>query len=188
MNGVIGSLFNQVRGLPMYPAVQTKAKYLLCSTVLSVLGPAFEEVGKRVPEFKKEIETWEDGRRFAIGVLPNGPNITLEKRGDMVRYLGKGLLRPDISLLFKNLDSALLVLLPIMGTHQAMAEGRVLVYGDLGQTMEANRAVTVVLKYLLPGILHGFVMKRAPKMTVSQYILQGKIYLALVPAVVRHLF
>jgi len=187
MDDVLKRTVNQVRSLPGFPALQAGVKHVLCSTVLSVLGPAFEVVGRHVPEFRKEIESWEEGRRFSLGVLPNGPAITLEKRGSAIHYLGKGLKSPHITMSFKSYDSALLVLMSIMGSHQAFAENRILVKGDLAQTMEVNRVVNIVNAYLLPGMVVKKVLKRAPQMTLKSYINKGKVYAGLVPAVVRHL-
>lgn len=184
---VVRSVFNPVRSLPLYPMIQAKAKYALCATVLSVLGPAFEVVGKHVPEFRKEIQTWEDGRRFAIGVLPKGPYITMEKRGDMVRFLGRGLRSPHISMFFKNLDSAIPMFVGLAGTHQSFAENRIIVDGNLSHTMEVNRVVNIVEGNLFPGIFLKNVLKRVPRMTPVQYLNKGKVYLSLVPVVIRHL-
>jgi hypothetical protein len=180
-------MLNLFRSLPGFPALQSGVKHVLCSTVLSVLGPAFEVVGRHAPEFRKEIEPWEDGRRFSLGVLPKGPSITLEKSGNQIYYLGKGMKSPHISLFFKNYDSALPVLMGIAGSHQAFAENRILVKGDLAKTMEINRVVNIVNAYLLPGIVVKRVLKRPPKMTLKSYINKGKVYAGLVPAVVRHL-
>lgn len=187
MGDVLKRSVNLVRSLPGFPAFQSGVKHALCSTVLSVLGPAFEVVGRHVPEFRKEIESWEDGRRFSLRVLPKGPAITLEKRGDTIRYLGKGLKSPHITMSFKNYDSALSVLMGIAGTHQTFAENRILVEGDLAKTMEINRAVNIVNAYLLPGMVVKKVLKRAPEMTLKSCINKGKVYAGLVPAVVRHL-
>jgi hypothetical protein len=187
MGDVLKRTVNLIRSLHGFPAFQSKVKHMLCSTALSFLGPAFEVVGRHVPEFRKEIESWEEGRRFALRVLPKGPAITLEKSGDMIRYLGKGLKSPHITLSFKNYDSALPVLMGIAGSHQAFAENRILVEGDLAKTMEINRVVNIVNAYLLPGIATKKVLKRAPKMTLRDYINKGKVYAGLVPAVVRHL-
>ncbi len=187
MDGVLKRTVNLVRSLPGFPAFQSGVKHALCSTVLSVLGPAFEVVGRHVPEFRKEIESWEEGRRFSLGVLPKGPSITLEKRGDTIRYLGKGLKSPHITMSFKNYDSALPVLMSIMGSHQAFAENRILVEGDLAKTMEINRVVNIVNAYLLPGMVVKNVLKMPPEMTLKNYINKGKVYAGLVPAVVRHL-
>jgi hypothetical protein len=184
---VIRSVTNPIRSLPLYPMIQTKAKYALCATVLSVLGPAFEVVGKYVPEFKEEIKSWEDGRRFSIGVLPRGPYITLEKRGDKIHYLGKGLQSPSISMFFKNLDSAVLMFVGMSGTHQAFAQNRIIVDGNLSHTMEVNRVVNIVETYLWIGPFLTNVLKRVPKLSLSQWINKGKVYMNLTPAIIKHL-
>lgn len=187
MEDVLRGVMNGLRAVPGYPAIMTRIKHALCATVLTVLGSAFEVVGRHVPELGKEIKSWEEGRRFTMEVLPKGPGITLEKRGDSIRYLGSGRQSPHISLAFKNYDAALPVLFGLKGTHQAFAENRVLVYGDLGKTMEINRAVNIVIANLLPGIMLKRIFKRMPKMTLGDYLNKGKVYVGLVPAIVRHL-
>jgi hypothetical protein len=69
---------------------------------LTVIGVAFEEVSKRAPDLKREIIAWNDGRRCALGVLPRGPFITLEKREDRIYYLGKRKVDPHMTFLFKT--------------------------------------------------------------------------------------
>lgn len=180
-------VLTSIRSLPFFPAFQTKAKYLTVDVVLSVFGPAFEVVSDKVPELKEEIASWEDGRRFAIGVLPKGPAITLEKRGDAIRYLGKGYHSPEISMLFKNLDSALPVFLGLAGSFQAFAESRMIVEGNLAHTMEVNRVVNIVNAYLFPGFVLKKVLKRPPRMNLSQYVAKAKVYGGITPAIIRHL-
>ncbi|MCD6570438.1 MAG: hypothetical protein J7L53_07020 [Deltaproteobacteria bacterium] len=176
-----------IRGIPFYPTVQSKAKYALLDISLSALAAAFEEVAKRVPEFQAEIANWNDGRRFAVGVLPKGPYITLEKRGDMTHYLGKGLLSPDVTFLFKNLDSGVLVFTGLMSSHQAVAECRVLVKGNISYAMELNRALAIVQTYLFPGIILKRIFKEPPKLSLGQLITKGKVYVALLPALIRQM-
>jgi hypothetical protein len=187
MEDAFRGIMNGVRAVPGYPALMARIKHVLCATVLTVLGAAFEVVGRHVPEFGKEIESWEDGRRFTLEVLPKGPSITLEKRGGSIRYLGSGRQSPHISLVFKNYDAVLPVLFGLKGTHQAFAESRILVYGELGKTMEINRAVNIVIAYLLPGIMLKRIFKRMPRMTLGDYLNKGKVYVGLAPAIARHL-
>ncbi|HPI91813.1 MAG TPA: hypothetical protein PLT09_02435 [Deltaproteobacteria bacterium] len=176
-----------IRSLPFYPAFQTRVKYLTIDAILSFFGPAFEAVSSRVPEIKGELAQWEDGRRFAVGVLPDGPFITLEKRGDMVYYLGKGLHEPEISMLFKNLDAAIPVFVGIHGSFKAFAENRVLVKGNLAHTMEVNRIVNIVNAYLFPALVHHRVLKRPPRFTLAQTFTKARVYGGLIPAVIRHM-
>ncbi len=188
MNVSVNKGLALIRSIPFYPVIQTKIKQSFLSTGLLLLGVAFEEVAKRVPELRAEIAYWEDGRRFGVGVLPNGPYITLEKRGDMIYFLGKGLMKPDVSLLFKNLDSGMYVFSGLMGAHTAVAENRVLVKGNNSYAMEATRAMSIVQAYLLPGIVHKIIFKDPPKFSFGQILTKIKVSLALGPGIFKHLF
>jgi len=176
-----------IRGIPNYPVIQSKVKYILLDTSLNALGAAFELVTKMVPEMKAEIAGWNEGRKFAVGVLPKGPYITLEKRGDMIFYLGKGLLSPEISLLFKNLDSGVLVFTGMMSSHQAVAECRVIIKGNNAYAMEVTRAMAIVQTYLFPSIMFKKIFKDPPKLSLAQMITKAKVYTLLLPAIVKHM-
>lgn len=187
MSGTFRMIVNQCRDLPFYQTLKSGVKYTLCSTVLGLLGPAFEVVSRRVPEIKDELEGWEDGRRFAIGVLPKGPYITMEKRGNVIYYLGKGLVSPGIAMLFKNFDTALPVFLGMKGSFQTFAENGIVVKGNLAHTMEVNRAANIVYAYLFPGIILKIILKRPPKLGFLQLVTKARVYLALTPAVILSL-
>ena len=166
--------------------IQARSKFELVDIVLTVIGVAFEEVSRRVPELKGEIAAWDDGRRCAMGVLPKGPYITLEKRGNRIRYLGKGLKAPDVTFLFKNLDSAVLVLTAQMSAHQAMAECRIILDGRISCGMEMNRALAVVETYLFPQFILERIFKRPPRLNLYQLFAKGTVYASLVPALIRN--
>jgi len=187
MADLIPCVVKMIRGNQYWPGFQARAKYLLNTSVLTILGAAYEVAGKQVPEITREISAWEDGRRFAIGVLPRGPYITMEKRGEEIHYLGKGLFNPDISMLLKNPDSAVMVFLGRIGSYKAFIENRFLVYGNLSRTMEVNRVSDIVNAYLLPGFMLKGVLKRPPKFNSYQNINKLKVYVLLLPCVLRHL-
>jgi len=161
----------------------TKYRYL--DILLSVLAAAFEVTALRIPELRQEIAGWDNGRTFALGILPGGPAITLIKEEDGIRYLGKGLRSPRVSFLFKNLDAALPVLSGLTGSHHALAECRILVYGSISEAMELTRALITVQTYLFPGFILKRILKRPPKLGFRQMILKGKVYGALLPAFFR---
>jgi len=148
MDFIIQKGLAQLRSIPFYPVIQSKSKYELIDMTLTVIGVAFEEVSKHAPDLKQEIASWNEGRRCALGVLPRGPYITLEKRKDRIHYLGKRKIDPQMTFLFKNLDSAVLVLTAQMSAHQAMAECRILLDGQVSYGMEMNRALAIVETYL----------------------------------------
>jgi hypothetical protein len=184
MSDGIKRILNLFRGLSFYPEVQSRIKYGLSSVVLSVLGPAFQVISKRVPEIREELTSWDDGRRFSVGILPRGPYITLEKRRDMIYYLGKGLISPNISMLFKNFDAALPVFLGMKGSFQTFAENGMIVEGNLSHTMEVNRVANIVYAYLFPGIILKIILKRPPRLSLLQMITKARVYMDLTPAII----
>ncbi|MBL7203906.1 MAG: hypothetical protein ISS63_06180 [Desulfobacteraceae bacterium] len=186
MDIIIEKGLAQLRKVPYFPVIQSKSKYELIDIILTVIGVAFEEVSKRVPELKGEIAGWDEGRRCAMGVLPKGPYISLEKSGDRILYLGKGLMSPDVTFLFKNLDSAVLVLTAQMSAHQAMAECRILLDGQVSYGMEMNRALAIVETYLFPQFILNKIFKRKPQLSLYQLITKGTVYAALLPAFLKN--
>jgi len=186
MDFIIEKGLAQLRGLPFYPVIQSKSKYEVIDMTLTVIGVAFEEVSKRAPDLKREIIRWNDGRRCALGVLPNGPFITLEKREDRIYYLGKRKVDPAMTFLFKNLDSALLVLTAQMSAHQALAESRILLDGQVSYGMELNRALAIVETYLFPQFILNKIFKRPPTLNLYQLAAKGIIYGAMVPALLKN--
>jgi hypothetical protein len=186
MDFIIEKGLAQLRGIPFYPVIQSRSKYELIDITLTVIGVAFGEVSKRAPDLKQEISSWNDGRRCALGVLPKGPYITLEKSGDHIHYLGKKRLDPHMTFLFKNLDSAMLVLTAQMSAHQALAESRILLDGQVSYGMELNRALAIVETYLFPQFILNKIFKRPPTLNVYQLAAKGFIYAAMGPALIKN--
>lgn len=188
MDFIIDKGLAQLRGMPFYPALQSKSKYELVDAVLTVLGVAFEEVSKWAPDLKKEIKAWNDGLRCALGVLPKGPYVTVEKRNNRILFLGKKRLDPHMTFLFKNLDSAVLVLTAQMSAHQALAETRILLDGQVDYGMAFNRALAIVETYLFPRFILNRILKRPPRLNPYQIAAKSVIYAAMGPALLKNRF
>jgi hypothetical protein len=167
--------------LPHVPAAATALKRTVSQVSLLALGVVFELASRYVPEMKDEISSWEDGRRVAIGVMPSGPFITILKEGRAIHYLGRGLKDPELAILFKNLDSAVMIFTGQMGAPQAVAENRVVVHGSNVKAMEVTRAMAIVQTYLFPGFILDKTFKRPPRLSLSQMALKGKIMGLLTP-------
>jgi hypothetical protein len=187
MDAIIEKGLVQLRKMPYYQTIQTKSKYAMVDTTLTVIGSAFEVVSRMSPEMQAEIADWNDGRKCGIGVLPNGPFITLQKKKDQIVYLGKGKKEADVTFLFKNLDSAVMLFTAQMSAHQAAAECRILIDGVNSYAMELNRALSIVETYLFPGIILKMIFKRPPRLTTKQQITKGRILAALMPNLVRQI-
>lgn len=180
--------FRKFRGLPWTLKLCSWGKYRYLDFLLSVLAAAFEAASVRVPELREELASWEEGRTFALGVLPKGPAITLVRENGRVRYLGKGLRSPRVSFLFKNLDAALPVFSGLMGSHHAVAESRILVNGSISGAMELSRALISVETHLFPGFILKRILKRPPPFDIRRLILRGKVWGAVAGILVRRGF
>jgi hypothetical protein len=178
----------KVRGIPGYHRLETFLKGAYIAMTLRVFGAAFDAVTAHSPECRKELADWEEGRRVALGVLPKGPHITLEKQGHVVRMIGTGLIDPHVAILFKNLDSAMMVYTTYMGVTQALCENRVLIRGDNSMAMETNRILDIIMTYLLPRFVLNHNFRRPPKFAPQQYVTMLIIYASFMPALVRTFF
>jgi len=176
-----------LRKMPYYNLLQTKSKYALVDTTLTVIGSAFEVASRWVPEFKEEISAWNEGRKCGVGVLPDGPFITLEKRKNKIVYLGKGKQKADVTFLFKNLDSAVMLFTAQISAHQAAAECRILIDGVNSYAMELNRTLAIVETYLFPGLIINMIFKRPPQLTPKQQVTKSRVYAALMPNLLKQM-
>ncbi|HOX27996.1 MAG TPA: hypothetical protein PLQ76_02450 [bacterium] len=159
-------------------------KRKIAEIALLALGVTFEYLSRSCAALKKEIDGWEEGRVFALSVLPDGPAISLKKEGGAIRYLGRGLKQPNLTFYFKNIDSALMVFVGMMGAHTASVQHRTIVHGDIGTAMEALRAMNVVQTYLMPGFVLKSTFKRPPKLSIGELLLKAWVMLRLVPGLI----
>lgn len=162
-------------------------KKVVCRVALAALGVTFELCGRMVPEMHRELEGWREGLRVGIGVLPSGPDVTVKHLGGGFRYLGDGLQTPDVSILFKNLESAMLVFTAQIGAHTAVAEDRVIVRGPNDAAMAVTRAMAIVQTYLFPGVLLERTFKRPPRLGPRQLATKAAIMGLLVPELAKAL-
>ena len=157
-----------------------RAKRAIVRMSLLALGVGFETVSKHDRDLKAEIADWEDGRVFSLGVLPDGPSVSLRKNGDRVRYLGQGDGASQLRILFKNVDAALPPLTGQIGSDTAFVQHRAILHGNVAEAMQTSRAMSIVQTYLFLGFILRRTMKRPPKLTLRQYVLKAWVLSTLV--------
>jgi len=161
------------------PTLSYRLKKMVVGIALLALGGTFEKVSKHSAELKEEIKTWKKGIVISLGVLPNGPSISLKEDNGTIRYLGRGYKNPDVRILFKNMDSAFMPFTAQMGSHIAFVQHRALLHGNVVDGIKANRAMGIVQAYLLPGIVFKKVFKLPPKLTLRQKLFKLYVYLTM---------
>ena len=160
------------RVTPLY-----RLKKLVVGIALLSFGATIEKVSKKSPELKAELKDWPEGLVFALGVLPNGPAITMKHAGGVIRYLGRGYKEdPALKVLFKNVDSAFLPFTGQMGSHTAFIQHRAILHGSVVDGIKMSRAMGIVQCFLLPGIVLKRIFKTPPRLAPKQMILKAEVY------------
>ncbi len=161
------------------PSLSYRLKKTVVSIALLALGVTFEKVSRHSAELKEEIKDWKKGIVISLGVLPKGPAISLKEENGAIRYLGRGYKKPDVKILFKNVDCAFLPFTAQMGSHVAFIQHRALLHGNVTDGIRANRAMGIVQAYLLPGIVFKKVFKLPPRLTLKQKLFKLYVYLTM---------
>lgn len=169
------------------PSLVYKVKEFVVKTSLFAFGVTFEIVSKYSPELKQEISDWEDGRVFSMGLMNNGPAMSIKKQGDHIEFLGMAHKDPKLTIYFKNVEGALLVFTGQIGSHMAFIDHRANCHGNLAEAVQTARAMNIVQKYLMPGFILNKTFKDPPKFTFSQLMLKAKVYALLTPYMILNL-
>jgi len=158
-----------------------KLKRSLVTTSLLAFGVTFEMVSKSDDKMREEVANWREGWGFTLGVLPDGPAVTMRKEGDHMRNLGLGIKNPDLAIMFKNVDAAFLIFTAQIGSPQGFAEHRAVLHGSVHEAMQVSRAMDLVSTYLFPGFLTARTFKRPPKLSGAQFLNKLRIMALLGP-------
>ena len=170
------------------PSLVYMIKEFVVKTSLFAFGVCFEIVSKYSDELKKEIADWEDGRVFSLGLMNNGPAMSIKKEGDHIVFLGMGHKNPKLTIFFKNVEGALLVFTGQIGSHMAFIDHRANCHGNLAEAVQTARAMNVVQKYLMPVFILNKTFKAPPTFTFSQLLLKAWVMALLTPYMVISLF
>ncbi len=156
-------------------------KFLVAEIVFFVLGRAFQSGSRHDPDMRRETAVWPEGFAVVLKVLPAGPRMVLEKSDGILRHRGSGFVDGNLSIEFKNIECAFLVLTPQIGAARAFAERRTSVRGDLADALIFTRCLNIMLAYLYPKFVCKRLLKRVPNMTLKKQFARAKIYLAGIP-------
>lgn len=143
-------------------------KTIVCKVVMVILGRAFQVFSKHDHEILREVSAWPEGFILELNVLPLGPKLLLSKEDGKIKAVGKIEKKTDLSVNFKNIESAFLILTPLMGVPQGFAEHRFIVIGDVAKAMAFTRCLNRILAYLYPDFLCKNLMRRIPEISFQK--------------------
>jgi hypothetical protein len=142
-------------------------KKQIAQIVLWFLGRGFQACAQLDSTVKAEVAQWRDDYSVLIKVEANGPCLVMKKKNNMLCYYGKSEIDADLSIYFKNIEAALLVLTGRIGIAQAFAEHRFVVKGDIMESMSLVRCLNIVEAYLFPNFILKNILKKIPKKETS---------------------
>ena len=150
--------------------------------LMEVIGRGLEAASEVDAGIQHEVRNLPDGFTFDMRAVPDGPSFAMEKCGASgLRYLGSSAPHPpDVSLKFKHVEHAFLVMSFQEGTAQAFANDRLLLDGEIAYAMKLVRCLNRMESLILPKFIAVRALKRYPKLPVLEKLVGGgKIYLRL---------
>lgn len=146
-----------------------QTKVLISRIVLFFLYRGFKIVNKLEPKVYKETSNWKEGYTIKIQTCTNGPSLLLEKKNNGIAKL-KQEQKCDLEIIFKNLDTAFLLLTGRLGIAKAYCEHRFLLKGNIMEAMSLVRCLDIVETYLFPRFIAKHLVKKMEPLKVPRMI------------------
>lgn len=147
--------------------------------MFDVMGRAMEAASQVDSVFEREIKGLSADFVFEMCVKPNGPGLVMQKQPDgTLKFLGGTTPRkPDLSIQFKHMAHAFLVLSFQESTARAFANDRMIVDGEISNALKMVRCLNRLEAFILPKIVAERAIKRYPKLSLQEKLTHGaRIY------------
>lgn len=142
-----------------------QARRLYVETMFQVMGRALQAVSEVDRSVQDEARPLPEGFLFEMAVRPNGPKLIVEHQGDgRFRYLtGEPSRAVDLSIQFKHIAHAFLVVSFQEKTSVAFANDRMLVDGDIDRAIRMTRILNRLEAFILPRLIAERAVKEYPR-------------------------
>ena len=140
------------------------------------LGRGCESASHFDSGLKEELKAWPESYTIMLKVAPNGHELWLRKRATGLKWIAKQDKDADLIVLFKNLETAYQIITTQNNVHTAFSQNRIMVYGDIAQSMVLIRVLNIVQAYLFPSFLSKNVLKRVPNFSLKEHLGRARVY------------
>jgi len=145
--------------------------------MMGVMGRGLVSLTRHDPTVQPELEGFPGGFRFEMIVLPDGPSVRLRLNAERSFEPDTAPGKPDLSIQFKHIRHAYLVLSFQEGTVRAFANNRMVVDGDIAWAMRMVRILNRLQSIILPEVVARQAVKRYDPIPVADKArLAAKIY------------
>ena len=141
-----------------------QARRAYVELMFQVMGRALQAISEVDDITRNETRTLPVGFLFEMQVMPNGPKLIVEHTGDgRLFFHGDSAPRPiDLSIQFKHIAHAFLVLSFQEKTSVAFANDRMLVDGDVSLAVRMTRVLNRLETFILPKLVAQRAVKEYP--------------------------
>jgi len=142
-----------------------RARRLYVSLMFQVMGRALQAISEVDESVRREASALPAGLLFEMAVMPDGPGLVVEHTGNgYFRFHGDQAPGPvTLSVRFKHIAHAFLVLSFQEKTAEAFANDRMLVDGDISQAVRMTRILNRLESFILPQLLARRALKEYPQ-------------------------
>ncbi len=142
-----------------------QARRLYVELMFQVMGRALQAVSEIDETVQQEANALPEGFLFEMMVMPDGARLIVEHTGNgRFRYLGDNAPRAvDLSIQFKHIAHAFLVLSFQEKTSVAFANDRMLVDGDISRAIRMTRILNRLEAFILPKLIAKRAVKEYPE-------------------------
>lgn len=148
-----------------FQPLASRAKRQYVALMFKVMGRALQAVSEVDQEVQQEAQALPEGFLFEMMVMPGGPSLVIEHVGDgRLHYHGSSAPRPvNVSIRFKHITHAFLVLSFQEKTSVAFANDRMLVDGNVSYAVRMTRVLNRLEAFILPRFVARRAVKEYPK-------------------------
>jgi len=141
---------------------------LYVGIMLWVIGRALVATSRVDDSVRAELAPLPHGYQIQMVVLPAGPGFVVECAGDGTLNRARvAKARPDLTIGFKHVSHAFLVLAFLEGTAQAFANDRMVADGDVSHAIRLVRCLNTMEALILPRWVALRAVKRNPKLPAA---------------------
>lgn len=144
--------------------MMSNARRAYVELMFQVMGRALQAISEVDESTRSETRELPDGFLFEMRVMPHGPALIVEHTGTgRLLYHGDEPPRPvDLSIQFKHIAHAFLVLSFQEKTAVAFANDRMLVDGDISYAVRMTRVLNRLESFILPKLVAQRAVKEYP--------------------------
>lgn len=141
---------------------------LYVALMMFTIGRSLVATSQVDAEVQQELTGFPDGYQIEMKVLPAGPGFVVQSNGDGTLSRAKTPRNPpDLSIRFKHLSHAFLVLSFQESTARAFANDRMVANGDVSHAIRLVRCLNRMEALILPRWVASRAVKRYPHLPLS---------------------